>query len=113
MKLRDICKTLEEIAPLDLATEWDNVGLLIGAEDSKLKISRMLLCIDLTEDVLKEAVRLKAQMVMAYHPVIFKPISRITFDMNPIVLTAVRRGIAVYCPHTALDAADGGTNDVL
>jgi len=51
VKLRDVCKTLGEIAPLDLAAEWDNVGLLIGSEDSNSKISRMLLCIDLTEEV--------------------------------------------------------------
>ena len=113
IKLRDICKTLGEIAPLDLAAQWDNVGLLIGEEDSNLKVSRMLLCIDLTEVVLKEAITRKAQMVLAYHPVIFKPISRITSDSAPVALIAARRGIAVYCPHTALDAADGGTNDAL
>lgn len=111
VKLRAICKTLGEIAPLNLAAQWDNVGLLIGAEDSK--IARTLLCIDLTAKVLAEAVRLKAQMIIAYHPVIFKPISRITSDTNPIVLTAARRGISVYCPHTALDAVAGGTNDTL
>ena len=113
IKLRDICKTLEDIAPLNLAAEWDNVGLLIGSEDSNSKISRMLLCIDLTEEVLTEAIRCKAQMVIAYHPLIFKPISRITSNTVPVVLAAARRGIAVYSPHTALDAADGGTNDVL
>jgi len=98
---------------LDLAAEWDNVGLLIGSEDSNSKISRMLLCIDLTEEVLTEAIRCKAQMVIAYHSVIFKPISRITSNTVPVVLTAARRGISVYSPHTALDAASGGTNDVL
>lgn len=111
MNVRDICRVLEEIAPLSLAAEWDNTGLLAG--DSRTTVRKMLLCIDLTPAVLSEALRVGAEMVMAYHPVIFQSLSRVTPDAAPVVYEAIRRGVAVYCPHTALDAAPGGTNDVL
>ncbi|MBN1943739.1 MAG: Nif3-like dinuclear metal center hexameric protein [Phycisphaerae bacterium] len=111
MNVRDICNVLGEIAPLSLAAEWDNVGLLVG--DGRAAVRKILLCIDLTEKVLAEAVRVRAQMVMAYHPVIFKSVTRVTPEAAPMVFQAARRGIAVYSMHTALDAAEGGTNDVL
>ncbi|MCK4277498.1 MAG: Nif3-like dinuclear metal center hexameric protein, partial [Phycisphaerae bacterium] len=111
MKVRDVVDVLETVAPPDLAAEWDNVGLLIG--DGEAVARKLMLCIDLTEDVLGEAIRAGAKMVMAYHPVIFKPVSRLTSDSAPVVCEALRQGISVYSMHTALDAAPGGTNDVL
>ncbi|HDZ22286.1 hypothetical protein LCGC14_0238830 [marine sediment metagenome] len=111
MKVADVARELEAIAPLDLAAEWDNVGLLVG--DRQGSVEKLMLCVDLTEAVLAEAVSAKAQMVMAYHPVIFKTISRVTADAAPVVYAAARRGLAVYSMHTALDSAPGGTNDVL
>jgi dinuclear metal center YbgI/SA1388 family protein len=111
MNVRDISNVLGEIAPLSLAAEWDNVGLLVG--DPRSAVRKLLLCIDLTPAVLAEAVRVKAQMIMAYHPIIFKTITRVTADATPVAYEAARRGIAVYSMHTALDAAQGGTNDVL
>ena len=111
MRVHDIVRTLEAIAPPHLAADWDNVGLLIG--DGRSQAAKLLLCIDLTEEVLAEAVSAGARMAMAYHPVIFKPLSRLTADAAPVAYAAARRGIAVYSMHTALDAAPGGTNDVL
>jgi len=111
MKVSQIVNSLERIAPPGLAEEWDNVGLLIG--DRGANVRKVMLCIDLTPEVLSEAVAGKVQMVMAYHPVIFKPVSRLTADANEVVYEAARRGISVYSMHTALDVAPGGTNDVL
>ncbi len=111
MKVSRIVRTLETIAPPQQAAEWDNVGLLVG--DPSADVRKLLLCIDLTEQVLGEAVREKVGMVMAYHPVIFKSVSRITSDETPVLYTAARKEVAVYSTHTALDAAPGGTNDVL
>ncbi len=111
MKVQDVVKALEQIAPPSLAAEWDNVGLLVGQSTDDAK--HIMLCIDLTEKVLAEAIRTKTQMVMAYHPVIFKPISKLTADASPIAYSAARAGLSVYSMHTALDAAPGGTNDVL
>ena len=107
----DVCDALDAIAPPHLAAEWDNVGLLIG--DRAWPARRLLLTIDLTGPVLREAARAGADMVLAYHPPIFKPLSRLTADTAPVALAAARAGLAVYSPHTALDAAAGGTNDVL
>lgn len=111
MKVNDIVAVCESIAPPELAAEWDNVGLLVG--DADAKVARVMLCIDLTAGVLEEARKANARMVLAYHPVIFKPISRITSSSSPVAYAAARAGVAVYSMHTALDAAAGGTNDVL
>jgi len=111
MKISQIANLLDQIAPCGLAEDWDNVGLLIG--DRAANVRKIMLCIDLTPEVLAEAVAEKVQMVMAYHPVIFKSVSRVTPEANEVVYQAARRGISVYSMHTALDVAAGGTNDVL
>lgn len=111
MKVAEIARVLELLAPTQYAEEWDNVGLLVG--DSYANVRKVMFCIDLTEEVLAEAVQARAQMVMAYHPVIFKPAARMTPQDQPVVFQAVKKGISVYSMHTALDVAPGGTNDVL
>jgi len=110
-RVGDVVESLESVAAPALAAEWDNVGLLIG--DRSSPVSRVLLTIDLTGPVLQEALNAGAEMVMAYHPVIFKPIERLTAEATPVAYAAARAGLAVYSTHTALDAAPGGTNDVL
>jgi dinuclear metal center YbgI/SA1388 family protein len=114
--LQDLTVALKQIAPLELAEEWDNVGLLM--EPSRPRpVRRLLLTIDLTDAVLDEAIRLKSDMIVAYHPPIFEPIKRLTHvTFNQAAWRAVRcieAGIAVYSPHTALDAVPGGVNDWL
>lgn len=111
MKVLDVTNALESIAPLQYAADWDNVGLLIGS--SSWNVDNLLLTIDLTESVLREAIDRKAKMIVAYHPPIFEPLLSLT-DVDTkqrIVLEAARAKIAVYSPHTALDAAPGGVND--
>lgn len=110
----DVCEAMERIAPSHLAQEWDNVGLLLG--DRRAAARRAMLCIDLTHAVATEALRKRCDVLVAYHPPIFKPIKRLTspnLDVQDVVLLCARSGMAVYSPHTALDAAEGGTNDVL
>jgi dinuclear metal center YbgI/SA1388 family protein len=109
MQLSSIIKTLEEIAPLSLAESWDNVGLLTG--DPKQDISGILLTIDYTATVAEEARANKCDLVIAYHPPIFHPLKRLV--AGSLVFDAIRRGVAIYSPHSALDVADGGTNDML
>jgi len=112
MKVSDVVSAFETIAPPSLAADWDNVGLLVG--DPTAAVRKLLLCIDLTPRVLAEARSSAARMVMAYHPVIFKPLSRVTASgAGAVAYEAARRGVAVYSMHTALDAAPGGTSDVL
>ena len=110
-RVRDVCGVLSGIAPPALAAEWDNVGLLVGREAAPVR--SLVLTIDLTEAVLREAVGARAEMVMAYHPPIFKPILRLTASSSPVAYAAARSGLALYSMHTALDAAEGGTNDAL
>jgi len=110
----DYCSAMERIAPTALAQSWDNVGLIAG--DTTAPVRRVLLAIDLTSPVLAEAVRFRADLLLAYHPPIFKPISSLRAPgggMDALVFDCIRNGIAIYSTHTALDAADGGTNDVL
>jgi dinuclear metal center YbgI/SA1388 family protein len=109
MNIADLARVLESIAPVAYAEDWDNVGLLAGDPDAPL--ARALLCIDCTREVVLEAESAGCEAIVAYHPPIFRPISRVTRGSIPYEL--VRRGIALYSPHTALDAAEGGTNDVL
>jgi dinuclear metal center YbgI/SA1388 family protein len=112
--LPKILSALAEIAPLELAEDWDNVGLLLEPPRRK-SVSRILLAIDLTEPVLDEAIRARAELVVAYHPPIFAPLRRLTSAeaKERIVLRCIEKRIAVYSPHTALDAVSGGVNDWL
>ncbi len=109
MQLQTVLESLEKIAPTRDAESWDNVGLLAG--DPAGQIKRILLTIDYTREVAEEGRRLGCDLVIAYHPPIFHPLKRLT--AGNIVFDAIARGVAIYSPHTALDVAEGGTNDVL
>ena len=113
MNVTDLIVSLETIAPPPYAADWDNTGLLIGARDWPAQ--RVLLTIDLTEPVLEEAIGADTDAVVAYHPPIFRSVTALTAEETTtrIALGAARAGIAVYSPHTALDAAPGGINDWL
>ena len=114
IEVQAACDALGKLAPLELAQSWDNVGLLAG--DTTGKIKRIMLCIDLMPEVVDEAVAGRVQMIMAYHPPIFKPVSQLVTPApapEAAVHQCIAGGIAVYSVHTALDAADGGTNDCL
>jgi len=114
LPLARVLALLETLAPLAFAESWDNVGLLIEPE-LKHEIGRVLLTIDLTSAVLDEAGQRGAELVVAYHPPIFKGLKRVRASRTgeQVVAAALARGIAVYSPHTALDAAPGGVNDWL
>jgi dinuclear metal center YbgI/SA1388 family protein len=108
-RVSDLVDAMERIAPTRLAAPWDNVGLLVG--DGSLPLERVLLTVDLTRPVLEEALHARCSAVIAYHPPLFDATKR--FLAGSMAFEAARSGIAVYSPHTALDVADGGTNDVL
>ncbi|MDD5326205.1 MAG: Nif3-like dinuclear metal center hexameric protein [Phycisphaerae bacterium] len=112
MKIKDIAAIIEEIVPLKLAQDWDNVGLLIG--DPRRNVKKILLTIDITNKVLAEAKRLKTDLIVSYHPVIWDGIKKITpGNQNSIVYDLIQADIAVFSIHTALDALPGGVNDEL
>ena len=113
-------RALNSIAPLQLAGGWDNVGVLLDPQVLPQKPrspsgEKILLTIDLTEQVFEEAIALDCTVIIAYHPVIFGGIKRLTTQhaQGRILLEAARRGIGIYSPHTALDAVLGGVCDWL
>jgi dinuclear metal center YbgI/SA1388 family protein len=114
MKLTTVIQSLENIAPLSLAEEWDNVGLLINPLKPR-NVKKILLTIDLTEAVADEAIAGKTDLIVAYHPVLFQPANRLDANeaYDRAVMKLVQKNIAVYSPHTALDAVIGGVNDWL
>jgi dinuclear metal center YbgI/SA1388 family protein len=110
----DLLAAVDGLAPLEYAAEWDNVGLLAGRPEWPAR--RGLLAIDLTDGVAREALRKRADVLVVYHPPIFKGIRAITPEaacpttLLPDLLAAK---VSIIALHTALDAAVGGTNDVL
>jgi dinuclear metal center YbgI/SA1388 family protein len=114
MQRQRLLDVLQQLAPLELAEEWDNVGLLV-APTVERDIERVLLTIDLTSEVLDEARSFDAQLIVAYHPPVFSGLKRITADdrTGSIVVGCLESGMSVYSPHTALDATTGGVNDWL
>ncbi|UCC23613.1 MAG: Nif3-like dinuclear metal center hexameric protein [Planctomycetota bacterium] len=112
MKIKDIAAEIEKIAPLELAQDWDNVGLLIG--DEKCNVKNILLTIDVTGEVAAEAKKLKTDLIISYHPVIWDGLKQVTVEgTSGVVYDLIRLGISVYSIHTALDSAVGGVNDGL
>jgi dinuclear metal center YbgI/SA1388 family protein len=109
VKVADLMRAMEHIAPTRFAAAWDNVGLIVG--DASSELTRVLLTIDCTRAVLEDAVRGGFGAVVSYHPPIFEGQKR--FLAGSPAFEAARAGIAIVSPHTALDVADGGTNDVL
>ena len=111
--VNDIYSYLCGVAPLSLACEWDNPGLLVGRADREVR--RVLLSLDVTSDVISEAVQKDAELIVSHHPVIFTPQKSIT-DRDAdgrILLSLIENRLAVISMHTNLDVAEGGVNDVL
>ena len=104
---------MEAVAPRRLAASWDNTGLLLG--DPSRLLRRALLTIDLTDDVLDEAIAAKCEAIIAYHPPIFEPLKQLTamHAHEQILLRCAENKIAILSPHTALDAVCGGMTDWL
>ncbi|MEM6365195.1 MAG: Nif3-like dinuclear metal center hexameric protein [Planctomycetota bacterium] len=111
MRLDHVCQTLASIAPLKLAEDWDNVGLLIG--DRQAEITRVLTCLTITPGVVDEAIDGRVDLIVSHHPLPFKPLAKINTDTIPsqLVWRLCRAGVAVYSAHTAYDSATGGIND--
>ncbi|MCJ7855722.1 Nif3-like dinuclear metal center hexameric protein [Lachnospiraceae bacterium NSJ-143] len=113
MKLIDLIGILEKRAPLYLSESWDNPGLLVGRRDKEVK--KAIVALDVTEDVISEAIIEKADVIVTHHPLIFgavKTVNDSTYTGRKI-LRLIENGICHYAMHTNLDTAFGGTNDTL
>lgn len=109
-RVRAVTDFLDGFAPPALAEPWDNVGLLLGDRDATL--DAVLTCLTLTPDVVAEAARESAGLVVTHHPILFRPVKRLTADTaeGAMLLTLARAGMAVYSPHTAFDGTAEGIN---
>ena len=111
MKIRQIIDALEDFAPLALQDGYDNAGLQIGLPQD-VDATGVLLCLDVTEAVIDEAVSRGCNMVVSHHPLLFHPLKSITGKdyVERVVIKAIRSGITLYAAHTNLDNAPGGVN---
>jgi dinuclear metal center YbgI/SA1388 family protein len=105
-----ICSRLSEMAPLKLAEDWDNVGLLVG--DRCASVNCIMTCLTITPAVAYEAVQKDVDLLIAHHPLPFKPLSKVTSDTiaGKILLKLIEGKVAVYSAHTAFDTAAEGIN---
>ena len=112
--LRAIEEIICRIAPPHLAEEWDNCGFQIRCGSDR-EIRRILVCLEISDDIITEAVRKKADLVITHHPLIFSGIHSV--DDNDVtgkyILRLIQAGISVYSAHTSFDSAEHGTNQYL
>jgi len=113
MEISKVINFLEEIAPVKLSENWDNVGLLVG--DFEREIFKVLICLDVTNEVVQEAISEGVDLIISHHPVIFSGIKAITNAsvLGKKILDCIKNDIALYAMHTNFDIAEGGTNDIL
>lgn len=113
VRVSDIIRIMEEIAPAALAEEWDNVGLQIGQRDWPVKKIRVAL--DPTPEVVSQACSENIDVLITHHPLFFKPIKKIDFDtpVGRIIAGAANHQMALFAAHTNMDSAANGLNDAL
>ena len=111
--VRDIFDSLCDIAPLELQMDFDNSGFLVGRREAEVKT--VLLSLDVTAEVVDEAIERGAQLIVSHHPLIWNKLSAITDESktDDKLLRLLENRIAVISMHTNLDMAAGGVNDVL
>lgn len=109
----DVVTAVESIAPKALQEGWDNSGLMIGFLEQS--VERILTCLEINQDVLAEADRLGADMIVTHHPLIFGSVSSIqeSDPLGKLLMNLIRRNISVYSSHTPFDKVKGGNNDIL
>ena len=110
MKIKDIIEKLEKEFPPSLAYEWDNVGLLVGDRDRE--VNNVVVCLDVTEEVIEFAKNADSQLIISHHPVLFSPINHINGDtkIGKLLMDVIENKIAVYSAHTNCDKAEKGIN---
>ncbi len=110
MTVREITSCLEQWAPLSYAEDFDNVGLLVGSYEQK--ISKALITHDALETVIDEAIAEKCELIVCFHPIIFKGLKKLTDTsyVSRAVIKAIQYNISIYAMHTALDVQLDGVN---
>jgi len=110
MNISQVIEILEEVAPLALQENFDNSGLQVG--DITQKVKGILLCLDVTEEVLDEALELDCNLIISHHPLLFKPIKKLSGKtyIERCVIKACKNDLVIYSAHTNMDNACGGVN---
>lgn len=110
MKVKEVIAILEELAPLPYAEDFDNVGLLVG--DPSTDVSGILVTLDTLENVVDEAITHKCNLIVSFHPILFKGLKSLTGTtyVERVVIKAIQNKIAIYSMHTALDNSKNGVN---
>ncbi len=116
MRVKNIIETIEEFAPKKIAESWDNVGLMVGSPTCE--VSSVFLSLDVTEEVVDEAIAIGAEMIVSHHPLIFEPLKNIAIceestDVQRAVTKAIKNDVAIYSAHTNADSAFGGVSQIL
>lgn len=107
--VKDIYSFLDSIAPFSTSAPWDNTGLLVGDENKNVK--KVMISLDVTDDVIDQATKEKVDLVITHHPIIFDPVKSVTSDT--LLYKAVSSGLSFISSHTCLDIAKDGVNDCL
>lgn len=110
MKIKDITSYLEELAPLNFQEDYDNSGLIIG--DSQVELTGVLVTLDVTEEVISEAIKKGCNLIVAHHPLIFKGLKKLNGKnyVERSAILAIKNDIAIYAIHTNLDNVVNGVN---
>lgn len=108
MKIKDVAAIIESFAPVDLQEEYDNCGLNLGHPDKE--VTGILLCVDVTDETVDEALAYGDNLIVSHHPLLFHPLRQITGSdyIQRLVERCLKEGIALYAAHTSLDSAPGG-----
>ena len=111
--VNEIYALLDQKAPFRTQLGFDNAGFLVGHGEQT--VTNVLVALDITPEVIEEAIEMGAQLIVAHHPVIWDKLGRVTDESvtGRKILTLIEHGIAAICAHTNLDAAQGGVNDAL
>ena len=111
MRIRDIVSSIEQIAPMSYQESYDNSGLIVG--DYSQEVSGVVICLDVIESVVEEAIQLGANMIIAHHPIVFKGLKRFNGNnyVERTVMLAIKNDIAIYAAHTNIDSVRGGVSE--
>src|SRR5690625_2313029 len=109
----DVFRAMEQWAPLHLAYDWDRVGLQVGAANQAVK--KVMITLDVLESVVDEAIDNDVELIIAHHPLLFKPIEQldVTTPKGKVLQKLIKHDITVYAAHTNLDITNDGVNDIL
>lgn len=110
MKIKDVLDALEEFAPLPLQESYDNAGLQVGL--TEVQVSGALLCLDINEKIIDEAINLGCNLIVSHHPLIFHKLSKLTAKsmVERCIIKAIKHDITIVSMHTNIDNAQGGVN---